>query len=183
MVSEKGVGTKRAGNRAYHKHALTQSIELIWTSVQCRATHCRPLRTASHLSVSIVVNVQEKLELTSTGIPAASHVLSLLNSQKNKRVIAELCDDSKPLELYGFRDWQVIEVSIKSSFLFANHNCNKGGILIDKNPSAASWRGSSWEVRIDRESEHEKEEKSDGEDASPSKTERNERRQRNSNLL
>ena len=86
--------------------------------------------------MSIVVNVQEKLELTPTGIPAASHVLSLLNSQKNKRVIAELCDDSKPLELYGFRDWQVIEVSIKSSLLFANHICNKGGILIDKNPSA-----------------------------------------------
>ena len=64
------------------------------------------------------MNVQGKLELI-TGIPAANQVLSLLNSQEDTRVIAELNDDSKLLEFYGLRDWQVIKVKIKSSFLFA----------------------------------------------------------------
>ena len=64
------------------------------------------------------MNVQGKLELI-TGIPAANQVLSLLNSQEDTRVIAELNDDSKTLEFYGLRDWQVIKVTIKSSFLLA----------------------------------------------------------------
>ena len=55
------------------------------------------------------MNVQGKLELI-TGIPASNQVLSLLNSQEDTRVIAELNDDSKSLEFYGLRDWQVIKV-------------------------------------------------------------------------
>jgi hypothetical protein len=60
----------------------------------------------------------------------------LLNSQEDTRVIAELNDDSKPLEFYGLRDWQVIKVKIlKSSFsLFAKIlTVTK---VVDKNPSA-----------------------------------------------
>ena len=58
----------------------------------------------------------------------------MLNSQEDTRVIAELNDDSKTLEFYGLRDWQVIKVTIKSSFLFAKlYTLTK---VIDKNPSA-----------------------------------------------
>ena len=89
------------------------------STVQCRAAQGRPLPTASHLSLSIIVNVQNKLELI-TGIPASNQILSLLNSQEDTRVIAELNDDSKPLEFYGLRDWQVIKVKIlKFLFFFA----------------------------------------------------------------
>jgi hypothetical protein len=98
----------------FTRHALRASNR---STFQCRETQGRPLRTASHLSLSIIVNVQGKLELI-TGIPASNQVLSLLNSQEDTRVIAELNDDSKPLEFYGLRDWQVIKVKItKSSFL------------------------------------------------------------------
>ena len=65
--------------------------------------------------MSIIVNVQGKLELI-TGIPASNQILSLLNSQEDNTVIAELSDDSKPLEFYGVRDWQVIKVKIYGSF-------------------------------------------------------------------
>jgi hypothetical protein len=88
------------------RHALGASNR---STVQCRATQGRPIRTASHLSLSIIVNVQGKLELI-TGIPASNQILSLLNSQEDTRVIAELNDDSKPLEFYCLRDWQVIKV-------------------------------------------------------------------------
>jgi len=70
-------------------------------------------RIDPHFSVE---QLKGKLELI-TGIPASNQILSLLNSQEDTRVIAELNDDSKPLEFYGLRDWQVIKV-------------------IDKNPSA-----------------------------------------------
>ena len=59
--------------------------------------------------------VQGKLELI-TGIPVANQILSLLNSQEDTRVIAELNDDSKSLEFYGLRDWQVIKVKIARKF-------------------------------------------------------------------
>ena len=77
------------------------------------------------------MNVQGKLELI-TGIPASNQILSLLNSQEDTRVIAELNDDSKPLEFYGLRDWQVIKVKTKKfinvhSLYLLNYNCNKGG--------------------------------------------------------
>ena len=58
------------------------------------------------------MNVQGKLELI-TGIPVSNQVLSLLNSQEDTKVIAELNDDSKPLEFYGLRDWQVIKVEME----------------------------------------------------------------------
>jgi len=61
------------------------------------------------ITLSIIRDVQAKLELI-TGIPASNQVLSLLNSQEDTRVIAELNDDSKPLGFYGLRDWQVIKV-------------------------------------------------------------------------
>ena len=75
--------------------------------------------------------VQGKLELI-TGIPVSNQVLSLLNSQEDTRVIAELNDDSKPLEFYGLRDWQVIKV--KSDIYI----CKIITVIkvIDKNPSA-----------------------------------------------
>lgn len=57
------------------------------------------------------MDVQGKLELI-TGIPASNQVISLLNSQEDTRVIAELSDDSKPLGFYGLRDWQVLKVMI-----------------------------------------------------------------------
>ena len=78
------------------------------------------------------MNDQGKLELI-TGIPASNQVLSLLNSQEDTRVIAELNDDSKPLEFYGLRDWQVIKVKIKVLFYLLNYNVTK---VMDKNPSA-----------------------------------------------
>ena len=71
------------------------------------------------------MNDQGKLELI-TGIPASNQVLSLLNSQEDTRVITELSDDSKPLEFYGLRDWQVIKVKIKVLFYLLNYNRNKG---------------------------------------------------------
>ena len=63
------------------------------------------------------MNVQGKLELI-TGIPASNQILSLLNSQEDTRVIAELDDDSKSLEFYGLRDWQVIKVKKIKKVLF-----------------------------------------------------------------
>ena len=72
------------------------------------------------------MNVQGKLELI-TGIPVSNQVLSLLNSQEDTRVVAELNDDSKPLEFYGLRDWQVIKVKIKRLFFYLlDYNRNKG---------------------------------------------------------
>lgn len=112
-------------------HALGASNR---STVQCRATQGRPLRTASHLSLSIIVNVQGKLELI-TGIPASNQILSLLNSQEDTRVIAELNDDSKPLDFYGLRDWQVIKVEIDFFFFFLCWITTVTKV-IDKNPSA-----------------------------------------------
>jgi len=60
-----------------------------------------------------VEQLKGKLELI-TGIPAANQVLTLLNSQEDTRVIAELTDDLKTLEFYGLRDWQVIKVIDKN---------------------------------------------------------------------
>ena len=88
---------------------------------QCRATQGRPHRTTSHIPLSIIVDVQGKLELI-TGIPVSNQVISLLNSQEDTRVIAELSDDSKPLGFYGLRDWQVLKVMIFILFYLLNYD-------------------------------------------------------------
>ncbi|KAF8159334.1 tubulin-folding cofactor B [Crassisporium funariophilum] len=63
-------------------------------------------RIDPHISVE---TLKGKLELI-TGIPASNQVISLLNSESDPRLIAELADDSKPLGFYGIRDWQVLKV-------------------------------------------------------------------------
>ena len=63
------------------------------------------------------MDVQGKLELI-TGIPTSNQVVSLLNSQEDTRVVAELNDDSKPLGFYGLRDWQVLKVKRLEVFFF-----------------------------------------------------------------
>ena len=58
------------------------------------------------LLTPIFVNPREysgQLELI-TDIPASNQVFLV----EDIRFVAELNDDSKPLESYGFRDWQVI---------------------------------------------------------------------------
>lgn len=50
-----------------------------------------------------------KLELI-TGIPVANQSISLLNSDSDPTVIAQLSDDSKPLGFYGVRSLQVLKV-------------------------------------------------------------------------
>ena len=87
-------------------HALGASNR---STHHCRATQGRPRRVTSHTYLSIILDAQGKLEVI-TGIPASNQVLSLLNSQEDTRVIAELNDDSKLLEFFGLRDWQVIKV-------------------------------------------------------------------------
>ncbi|THU85488.1 hypothetical protein K435DRAFT_764160 [Dendrothele bispora CBS 962.96] len=56
-----------------------------------------------------VEQLKGKLELV-TGIPTSSQSISVLNSEEDPRVVANLSDDSKPLGYYGLRDWQVLKV-------------------------------------------------------------------------
>ncbi len=53
--------------------------------------------------------IQGKLE-SITGIPASSQSISILASQNDAQVVAELTDNSKMLGYYGLTDWQVIKV-------------------------------------------------------------------------
>ncbi|KAJ3512957.1 hypothetical protein NLJ89_g3224 [Agrocybe chaxingu] len=64
-------------------------------------------RIDPHITVE---QLKGKLELI-TGIPVSHQALSLLASQQDSRVLAELSDDSKPLGFYGLADWQVIKVT------------------------------------------------------------------------
>jgi tubulin-folding cofactor B len=57
-----------------------------------------------------VARLKGKLELI-TGIPASNQVISLLASEIDPRLIADLTDDSKVLGYYGIADWQVLKVS------------------------------------------------------------------------
>ncbi|KAJ3761763.1 tubulin-folding cofactor B [Lentinula raphanica] len=59
-----------------------------------------------HITVG---QLKSKLELF-TGIPAASQVISVLNSEDNPTIVAQLSDDSKPLGFYSLQDWQVLKV-------------------------------------------------------------------------
>ncbi|PPQ73002.1 hypothetical protein CVT26_014678 [Gymnopilus dilepis] len=63
-------------------------------------------RIDPHITVE---QLKGKLELI-TGIPAANQVITLLASETDPRVIAELNDDSKMLGFYGLADWQVLKV-------------------------------------------------------------------------
>lgn len=58
-----------------------------------------------------VAQLKGKLELI-TGIPAFNQMISLLSSERDRRLIAELNDDSKMLGYYGLADWQVLEVRL-----------------------------------------------------------------------
>ena len=51
---------------------------------------------------------QTKLEHI-TGIPVPNQTISLLASEDNPRLVANLTDDDKPLGFYGIQDWQVIK--------------------------------------------------------------------------
>ncbi|KAH9479275.1 Tubulin-folding cofactor B [Psilocybe cubensis] len=63
-------------------------------------------RIDPHISVE---QLKGKLELI-TGVPVANQAISILASESDPRVLAELNDDSKPLGFYGLADWQVIKV-------------------------------------------------------------------------
>jgi hypothetical protein len=64
---------------------------------------------ANYNSLSIN-DAQNKLELI-TGIPAANQAITLLASESDPRVLAQLTEDSRPLGYYGIADWQVLKVS------------------------------------------------------------------------
>jgi len=57
-----------------------------------------------------VAQFKGKLELI-TGIPASNQAISILASENDPRLIAELTDDSKLLGYYGIADWQLVKVS------------------------------------------------------------------------
>ncbi|KIM44387.1 hypothetical protein M413DRAFT_67205 [Hebeloma cylindrosporum] len=63
-------------------------------------------RIDPHISVE---QLKGKLELI-TGIPVANQEISILASESDPRVLAELTDDTKPLGYYGLTDWQVLKV-------------------------------------------------------------------------
>ncbi|TFK39679.1 CAP Gly-rich domain-containing protein [Crucibulum laeve] len=63
-------------------------------------------RLELHITVE---QLKGKLELI-TGIPTANQAISLLESESDPRVIAQLSDDSKQLGFYALRDWQVLKV-------------------------------------------------------------------------
>ena len=42
--------------------------------------------------------------------------ISILASESDPRVLADLTDDTKPLGFYGLTDWQVLKVRIFRSF-------------------------------------------------------------------
>jgi tubulin-folding cofactor B len=61
------------------------------------------------MTVDLPTLMQGKLE-SITGIPASSQSISVLASQNDARVVAELTDNSKMLGYYDLTDWQVIKV-------------------------------------------------------------------------
>ncbi|KAF8909274.1 CAP Gly-rich domain-containing protein [Gymnopilus junonius] len=63
-------------------------------------------RIEPHITVE---QLKGKLELI-TGIPAANQAITLLVSESDPRVIAELTDDSKMLGYYGLADWQILKI-------------------------------------------------------------------------
>jgi len=63
-------------------------------------------RIDPHISVE---QLKGKLEPI-TGIPVSNQAITLLSSESNPEVIAQLNDDSKPLGFYGLRDWHVLKV-------------------------------------------------------------------------
>lgn len=48
----------------------------------------------------------------------SNQAISILASEADPRVLAELNDDSKPLGFYGLADWQVIKVNSAFNFCF-----------------------------------------------------------------
>jgi hypothetical protein len=46
--------------------------------------------------------------------------ISILASENDPRVLAELTDDTKPLGFYGLTDWQVLKVSSRLYFVFVD---------------------------------------------------------------
>ncbi|KIK57057.1 hypothetical protein GYMLUDRAFT_772417 [Collybiopsis luxurians FD-317 M1] len=59
-----------------------------------------------HLTIA---SLKSKLELF-TGIPASNQSISVLNSETDPTVVAQLSDDSKPIGFYSVKDWQVLKV-------------------------------------------------------------------------
>jgi tubulin-folding cofactor B len=60
-----------------------------------------------------VAQLKGKLELI-TGIPTSNQAISILASEHDPRLIAELTDDSKMLGYYGLADWQMLKVVLLS---------------------------------------------------------------------
>ncbi|KAK7038709.1 hypothetical protein VNI00_010593 [Paramarasmius palmivorus] len=56
-----------------------------------------------------VEQLKSKLEFI-TGIPAANQSVSVLDSEDNPKVVAQLAEDSRPLGFYGLHDYQVLKV-------------------------------------------------------------------------
>lgn len=63
-------------------------------------------RIDPHITVE---QLKGKLEPV-TGIPANNQAITLLNSEDDPQVIAQLNDDTKSLGFYGLRDWLVLKV-------------------------------------------------------------------------
>jgi len=66
--------------------------------------------------------LQGKLELI-TGIPVVNQKISILASENDPRVLADLTDDTKPLGFYGLTDWQVLKVSTRLDFVRFADDC------------------------------------------------------------
>ncbi|RXW18004.1 hypothetical protein EST38_g7857 [Candolleomyces aberdarensis] len=70
-------------------------------------------RIDPHLTVE---QLKGKLELI-TGIPAGNQAITLLESESDPRVVANLDDDTKKIGFYGLRDWQVLKLTLPDSVL------------------------------------------------------------------
>ena len=49
--------------------------------------------------------------------------ISILASENDPRVLADLTDDTKPLGFYGLTDWQVLKVSTRLDFVRFADDC------------------------------------------------------------
>ncbi|KAK7445138.1 hypothetical protein VKT23_015006 [Stygiomarasmius scandens] len=81
---------------------MSSSLNLFVVSPDTRSER----RFDPHITIE---QLKSKLELI-TGIPTSSQSISLLNSEEDPRVIAQLFDDSKPLGFYSPSNLQVLKV-------------------------------------------------------------------------
>ncbi|KAL0576747.1 hypothetical protein V5O48_005237 [Marasmius crinis-equi] len=81
---------------------MSSALNLFVTSPDTRSER----RFDPHITIE---QLKSKLEFV-TGIPAANQSITLINSEKDNHVVAQLSDDSKMLGFYGPRDYQILKV-------------------------------------------------------------------------